>query len=347
MIADVLLSLSYLSISSALAYFALRRLEAGIKGIALAIALLISVSGIIQFFAGVGNWRTAPEWRAAQYVISGLFFLAALLSWPLVQRLLKMTDRNTGRLENMIAKLRHEVAERSRAEVELQKSQELLRQLAAYQEQVKEDERKRIAREIHDDLGQNLMALRIDMSILQSRTGSTHPLLNEKVVHAMHHIDNTIKAVRTIINNLRPSVLDLGLHAAIEWQVNEFSRRTGIECKITKDDTATEFELDDQRATALFRILQESLTNVARHAQATCVDIELQRQDDTFVMRIRDNGVGIYPGCRRKPNSFGLLGIGERISMLGGQFSVDSGPGKGTLLCISIPIEKEVAAEIW
>ncbi|MDQ9171451.1 sensor histidine kinase [Oxalobacteraceae bacterium R-40] len=346
MIADVLLGLSYLSISSALAYFAYKRLEAGIKGIALAIAMLIFIGGIIQFFAGAGNWRLAPEWRIAQYAISGLVFIAALLSWPLVRLLLEMSDRNTGRLENMIAKLRHEVAERARAEVELQKSQELLRQLAAYQEQVKEDERKRIAREIHDDLGQNLMALRIDMSILQSRAGN-NPLINEKVVHAMHHIDNTIKAVRTIINNLRPSVLDLGLHAAIEWQVNEFSRRTGIECKITKDDTATEFELDDQRATALFRILQESLTNVARHAQATCVDIELQRNDDTFIMRIRDNGVGIYPGCRRKPNSFGLLGIGERISMLGGEFSVDSGPGKGTLLSISIPIEKEVAAEIW
>ncbi len=341
MIADVFLGLSYLLIASSLAYFARKRFKAGIRRIAFLISVLIFMSGTLQLLGGLLGWRFTEEWKtAAHFIIPGFVFIAALLSWPMVLRLLKMADQNTARLETMVAKLRHEVAERIRAENELQKSQELLRQLAAYQEQVKEDERKRIAREIHDDLGQNLMALRIDASILHARTGSTHPLLNEKVKLALHHIDNTIKAVRTIINNLRPSVLDLGLHAAIEWQVNEFCRRTGIECRIAKDD-APDFELDDQRATALFRILQESLTNVARHAQATQVDIELQRKGNAFFMQIRDNGVGIFPSCRRKPNSFGLLGIGERVSMLGGRFSVDSESGKGTLLSISIPIEKE------
>jgi signal transduction histidine kinase len=348
MIADVFLGLSYFLIASALAYFAHRRLDAGVKRIAVSISLLMFLSGSLHLLSGSLDGLLASAWHAALHIAStGLVFIAALLSWPLVTHLLKMTDRHTGRLEKMVAKLEHEVAERMRAEQELHTSQELLRQLAAYQEQVKEDERKRIAREIHDDLGQNLMALRIDASILAARTGASHPLLNEKVKLALNHIDNTIKAVRTIINNLRPSVLDLGLHAAIDWQVKEFSRRTGIECELVEEDAATDFELDDQRATALFRILQESLTNVARHAQATRVDIEVQRQGNALVMRIRDNGVGIFPSCRRKPNSFGLMGIGERVSMLGGEFSVDGEPGKGTALRIAIPLEKNAVAEVF
>jgi signal transduction histidine kinase len=348
MMADVLLGLSHLLIASALAYFAVRRFESGIKRIAVLISALIFSTGILQLLGGMFAWKFPAAWKTAiEFAVPVLVLVAALLSWPMVLRLLKVSDRNTARLEDMVAKLKHEVAERVRAEQELQTSQESLRQLAAYQEQVKEGERKRIAREIHDDLGQNLMALRIDVSILQARTSTTHPLLNEKVKLALHHIDDTIKAVRTIINNLRPSVLDLGLHAAIEWQINEFSRRTGIACQIVKNDAAMDFELDDQRATALFRILQESLTNVARHAQATRVDVELQRQTDEFVMRILDNGVGIFPSCRRKPNSFGLLGIGERVSMLGGKFSVEGESGKGTVLSISIPLEKEELERVY
>ncbi len=346
MVIEVLLGLSYLLIASALAYFACKRLETSIKRIAIAVSLLIFASGVIQSLSGVFDWHLIDgRVDLARSAVVGLVFLAAVLSWPMALRLVRMTDRNTARLEGMVAKLRHEVAERIRTGQELQKSQELLRQLAAYQEQIKEDERKRIAREIHDDLGQNLMALRIEMSLLQGKTAAAHPSLNEKVTLALHHIDSTIKAVRTIINNLRPSVLDLGLHAAIEWQVKDFSQRTGIECKVVKNDGATDIELDDQCATALFRILQESLTNVARHAQASHVEIGLQRQGDTFLMRISDDGVGIYPGCRRKPNSFGLLGIGERVSMLGGTFSVDGGPGEGTVLCIAIPIQKEAVTE--
>jgi signal transduction histidine kinase len=346
MIADVFFGLSFFLIASALGYFAHRRLDAGIKRIAVSISILLFLSGALRLLNGLFEEQLASAWHAAFHITGTcLAFIAALLSWPMVLHLLKMTDRHTGRLEKMVAELEHEVAERMHAEGKLHKSQELLRQLAAYQEQVKEDERKRIAREIHDDLGQNLMALRIDASILAARTGASHPRLNEKVKLALHHIDDTIKAVRTIINNLRPSVLDLGLHAAIEWQVKEFSRRTGIECNVVEEDVATDFELDDQRATALFRILQESLTNVARHAQATRVDISVQRQENAFVMWIRDNGVGIFPSCRRKPNSFGLLGIGERVSMLGGEFSVDGEAGKGTVLCIAIPLQRETEEE--
>ncbi len=230
-----------------------------------------------------------------------------------------------------------DVTERKQTMEALKRSQELLRELTAHQDRVKEDERKRIAREIHDELGQTLLALRIDVSMLDARTGRSHPRLNEKVRGALHHLDATVKTIRTIINNLRPAVLDLGLNAAIEWQVAEFRRRSGIACDLHMSEQ--EFAVDDVRATSLFRILQESLTNVIRHAQATRVDIELYQEDKRLVMKIMDNGIGIYPESRKSSNSFGLVGVEERIHALNGEFLITSAPGKGTTLTIYIPLQ--------
>lgn len=228
------------------------------------------------------------------------------------------------------------INERKQAEEALRQSQEELRQLASYQERVKEDERKRIAREIHDELGQNLLALRIDIAMLHARTGTTHPKLNKKVHWVLDHIDSTMKAMRSIINNLRPTVLDLGLTAAIEWQVKEFQRRTNIICELQMGEK--ELAVDDNQAIALFRILQESLHNVFRHARATKVRIDVNLRDARLFMTVADNGVGIFPGCRRKANSFGLVGIKERISMLGGDLMLDTTQGVGTALTVSIPL---------
>jgi signal transduction histidine kinase len=233
------------------------------------------------------------------------------------------------------------INERKQAEQALRQSQEELRQLASYQERIKEDERKRIAREIHDELGQNLLALRIDIAMLHARTGNTHPRLNRKVHSVLDQIDATMKSMRAIINNLRPTVLDLGLNAAIEWQVKEFQRRTGIACELAIPES--ELEVDDGRATALFRILQESLNNVFRHARATKTRIEVRRAEDRLLMRVIDNGVGIFPGCRRKANSFGLVGIKERVSTLGGELTITTEKDKGTALVVSIPVEGAVA----
>jgi signal transduction histidine kinase len=236
------------------------------------------------------------------------------------------------------------INERKLAEQALRQSQEELRQLASYQERIKEDERKRIAREIHDELGQNLLALRIDVSLLHSRTVNTHPKLNKKVHAVLDHIDSTMKAMRSIINNLRPTVLDLGLNAAIEWQVKEFQRRTGIACDLVMQEQ--ELVVDDDRATALFRILQESLNNVLRHAQATRTRIELHQDDGRLFMKVADNGIGIFPGCRRKANSFGLVGIKERISTFGGELVIDTGKDQGTALTVSIPIDDDGAERL-
>lgn len=228
-----------------------------------------------------------------------------------------------------------DITERKKVEEALRHSRQLLRHLVLYQEKVREDERKRIAREIHDDLGQNLLALRIDVAMLDTRTVKSHPRLNARVKVALDHIDATIRAVRAAINNLRPAVLDLGLNAAIEWQVQDFSRRTAIACSLQMED---DFGLDDNRATALFRILQESLNNVQRHARASEVRIRLYREGRNLCMRISDNGVGIYPSCRRKANSFGLIGIEERISALGGGLSISGDKHNGTTLMVSLPV---------
>jgi signal transduction histidine kinase len=222
---------------------------------------------------------------------------------------------------------------------ELRQSKMMLRQLASHQELIKEEERKRIAREIHDELGQNLLALRIDASMLHARTGSMHPRLNEKASYALNQIDATIKSVRGIINDLRPPVLDLGLQAAIEWQIEEFRRRSGIACSIVVRDQHFDRDLDEKTATALFRILQESLTNVIRHAQATKVQVDLNRDSSSLYMKIADDGVGMQHGNRRKQtNAFGIAGIMERIGMLGGELKIDSAEGNGTTLAISIPL---------
>ena len=227
------------------------------------------------------------------------------------------------------------IAERQAAEEALRQSREELRMLASHLEQIKEDERKRIAREIHDELGQNLLALRLDIQMLYERTRDRHPRLNAKVHNVLMHIDTTMKSMRSIINNLRPAVLDLGLNAAIEWQVQEFQRRSGIVCQLSMDKH--DLNLDDKRATALFRILQESLNNVIRHAQANRVEIELHEKGDTVVLRVADNGIGSYPNCRRKSNSFGLIGIKERVSSLGGELVIQSGQAQGMSLTVSIP----------
>ncbi|MCA1858383.1 CHASE domain-containing protein [Massilia oculi] len=233
------------------------------------------------------------------------------------------------------------------SQAKLQATNEKLRQLAAHAEQIKENERKRIAREIHDELAQNLLALKIEAEMLARRSHGSHGHLHERAAATVRQIDQSIRSVRQIIIDLRPNVLDLGLHAAVDWQVAEFARRTGIACELNEDvdrdaDEAGQ-HLDDSCATALFRILQESLSNVARHAQATRVWIDLHQHAGTLAMTIRDNGIGIAPGSRNRSGSFGLVGIEERINILGGSFSINSGPRGGTTVVVSVPVRGRAA----
>ena len=225
--------------------------------------------------------------------------------------------------------------ERMAAEEALVTSRNELRALAIHLEKIKEYERKRIAREIHDDLGQHLLVLKNDVSMLHARTAA-HPILNRKVGLALEHIDGTMQSVRSIINNLRPATLDLGLSAAIQWQVQEFARRTGIACELVMSDD--NIELDDDRTITLFRILQESLVNVSRHARATRVCITLHREADSVSIEVADNGQGITINGQRKRGSFGLMGMKERIGALGGELTIERQPGQGTRLTASVPL---------
>jgi len=234
-----------------------------------------------------------------------------------------------------LALAREMTSELRESQSKLQLSHQKLRRLADHAYQVKEHERKRIAREIHDDLGQNLLALRIEAEMLATRS-RTHSHLHKRATTTLQQIDFTIKSVRQIINDLRPTVLDLGLSAAVEWQAAQFQRRTGIKCQI--DDDHGEIAMPDYCATAFFRILQESLTNIVRHANASKVVIELRLNGGWLTLIVRDNGCGMPPGGRNKHGSFGLVGIEERILILGGTCAVFSENDGGTTIMVSAPV---------
>ncbi|RZI42566.1 hypothetical protein EGT07_11220 [Herbaspirillum sp. HC18] len=299
-----------------------------------------------DYVAAISSIKIVPKERMPD-IMHFLVRLAESLSKSGLARLKQLeanaeletiVQNRTAELIKTIDLLQEEIGARKFAELALRQSQGELRQLAANQVRIKEVERKRIAREIHDELGQTLLALRLDVSALHNRTADSHPKLNERCTSMLGSIDSTIKSVRTIINDLRPAVLDLGLSAAIEWLVKEFRRRSGIACSMVMDDGG--LDLGDEATTAVFRILQESLTNIQRHAQASAVEIELSTLGADFVMRISDDGIGFAPNCRKKANAFGLLGIDERARILGGQATIGNSPGGGTCLEVSIPLAR-------
>jgi signal transduction histidine kinase len=223
------------------------------------------------------------------------------------------------------------------SQAKLQQSHLKLRRLAAHADQIKEQERKRIAREIHDDLGQNLLVLRIEADMLASRTRHGHPRLHARARSTLSQIDSTIKSVRHIINDLRPTVLDLGLSAAVEWQIAQFRQRSGMVCELIEHQS--DISIDDRCATAFFRVLQESLSNIIQHARASLVRVELRHTSGMLIMTISDNGVGMRDSNRNKVGSFGLVGIEERISLLGGHCAITATPNGGTTVTISVPVD--------
>lgn len=230
-----------------------------------------------------------------------------------------------------------DITERKLSEEALRQSQARIRELAAHQEKIREEERTRIARDIHDELGQTLLTIRFDASMLAQRTVASHPNLHSKAHLMLHHIDTAMKSVKAIINDLRPFVLDLGLIAALEWQASEFQRASGITCVLETDGDDFDSYLDRNTAAALFRVVQESLTNILRHAEASQVRIALRMVNDWLELSIADNGVGFVFGSSKR-NSFGLVGMEERMNVLGGRMTVDSAPGAGATLIFSVPV---------
>lgn len=234
-----------------------------------------------------------------------------------------------------------DVTERKAHEAELLDSRQKLRDLAAHHEKLREEERAHIAREIHDELGQHLTALRMDAALLQLNYGEANPGLAQKVSAMKKLIDRTIKVVRGVASSLRPAALDLGLVSAAEWLVGEFRARTGVAC--TLELPAHEPSLGDARATVVFRILQESLTNITRHAAASKVEVRITEVDGHLRLEVRDDGVGFDPAEVRERRTFGLMGVRERAIMFGGSASFISRPGEGTRLQVEIPLGDQVS----
>nr|WP_246279054.1 PAS domain-containing sensor histidine kinase [Paraburkholderia ultramafica] len=230
-----------------------------------------------------------------------------------------------------------DITERVKAENAQRKSREELRELSANLQKVREDEKTRIARELHDDLGQQLTALKMDLSsVEQALEATAEPGILRRLSGMRRLIDATVASVRRIAADLRPVMLDdLGLIPAIEWLANDFTNRYGIEVK--RDIEVGDTRFTPAGATTLFRIVQEALTNVARHAEATVVTLTVRVEEDTCIVQVADNGHGASRSGAPAEKSFGLLGIRERAHMLGGTVEIHTSSGKGFALTVTFP----------
>jgi PAS domain S-box-containing protein len=234
-----------------------------------------------------------------------------------------------------------DITDRKRAEAEIERSREQLRSLSAHLQSVREKERTRIARELHDELGQLLTALNTGLVLLNKKIPEVQASLRDQTGAMIDLVGMTMQTLKRIYMDLRPGMLDhLGLAVAIGWQAGEFEKRTGLRCKLTVDPE--DLVLDPELSTDIFRIFQETLTNIARHAEATKIAVNLKRNARGVELTVRDNGKGIAEEQMTKPNSFGLLGIKERTHYWGGDVRISGKRGRGTTVKISIPIrEKE------
>jgi len=260
------------------------------------------------------------------------------------QRWQQWTNRGifdaSGNLVELLSSGR-DITDRKLAEEREKESRRQLRALSAHLQSVREEERTRIAREIHDELGQALTGLKMDLSFVQSGVGKAADpglaRLVERTTSMSRLIDSTIQTVRRIATQLRPGILDdLGLVAALEWQAQDFQSRTGIVCRFKSD--LEHLDLDRDRSTAAFRIFQETLTNIARHSGANAVDVNLRHSDGEVVLHVMDNGKGILEADISGGGSLGILGMRERAHELGGELKIDGDQGKGTTVTLRIPL---------
>ncbi len=224
---------------------------------------------------------------------------------------------------------------------EIEQAKRDLQALTAHLNQVKEQERVSIAREIHDDLGGNLTAMKLGLSTLIQQINAGGPVSLEQASHLQDIINQTFDAVHRISGNLRPNILDLGLVDALDWQVTQFKKQLGIQAHFKSD--CRDLACDADQAMALFRICQEALSNIAKYAQASAVTVALSLNEATLTLSIRDNGIGIAPAEKIKPNAFGLRGMQERAAALGGECHITCPPQEGgTLISVEVPFKAMV-----
>jgi signal transduction histidine kinase len=230
-----------------------------------------------------------------------------------------------------------------RAETALRMSEETLHALLAHQFSHREDERRRIALEIHDTLGQNLLALRLDVAALYQITDARQLRLHERVGAALANLDSTIACVKQLIASLRPFQLELGLQAALEWEIDKFQRKHAIACKVSGIDALEDVAIDEAPLLTLYRVLHECLDNIARHARATEAAIAVRVARKQLTMYISDNGVGLDPNRLPAP-AFGLLSMRERLADAGGRFTLAPAVPRGTVITLMIPLYAQKSA---
>ncbi len=226
---------------------------------------------------------------------------------------------------------------RSKAEGEILEMNKQLRDLSSHLQNVREEERKHIAREIHDELGQQLTGIKMDLAMIRQDSSSAKTINDQSISEVMNMVDDAIKTVRKISSELRPSVIDdLGLLAALNWQSHEFEKRYGIPCSFTS--SVKDFSFEKGFVTGVFRIYQESLTNIARHSKATEISSSLSQDEDQLILTVKDNGVGFNQETLQK-KTLGIIGMKERAIMLGGELNIDSKEGQGTRITVRLPIQ--------
>jgi PAS domain S-box-containing protein len=274
----------------------------------------------------VGHWegdlvKTAQDGR--RIVVSGRW----ALQWGKRDQAPRILEINT------------DITERKRGEELLVLQSEQLRALAERLQWVREEDRKQVARDLHDQIGQILTAIKMDMMWMTRHLPESESDVLARLKESIQLINDGVKAVRAICSGLRPGVLDdLGLAAAIEWQAGEFASRNGVQCKVTVPPV--DLHLDGDRATATFRIFQECLTNVIRHAQAKSVRVDLCQEEESILLVVEDDGIGFCEsGFSNSLGSLGLLGMKERAQFCGGDVHISSSPGNGTTVTVRVPVD--------
>jgi signal transduction histidine kinase len=225
------------------------------------------------------------------------------------------------------------------------KPEQPLRELVARLQSAREDERTRVARQLHDNVSQALTVLKMNCCWMSDRLagdpcgvgGGVTGVVTERIKSSMELVDETLDLLRGLSAELRPGILDLGLSAAVEWQSAEFQSRSEIECRV---ELSGEELLDNDRATQLFRVFQETLSNIARHSAATRANITLRQDRDQVVLEVRDNGTGISEAAIHGPQALGVLGMRERVALLGGTLSIQGDPGCGTSVHVCVPVDR-------
>jgi PAS domain S-box-containing protein len=237
-----------------------------------------------------------------------------------------------------------DITEGVRAEDALRRSKEELKELGAAAHVAREHEKSRVARELHDELGQSLTALQMDVAWCKEKIPPGEQALAKKLDRMQAMLDTTVAATRRIAADLRPLMLDdLGLVPAVEWLVEDFQQRSGVACDLEVSDPDLDLALPDAHATVVYRSIQESLTNVTKHARASRVEVSIGQSNGMLTVRVCDNGAGFSADDPRKPNSYGLLGLRERAALLGGDATISSAPGAGTRIDIRLPLEPRAA----